>query len=215
MSNYTNLQLAQLFSCSSIATISNIATTFIHVLHGLLFDDLMKTIPSRSKDKLCSPSSFSAYSSCRIIIDCTDIKVATPSLMCQQNATYSSYQGMNSFKVSTGVAPNGVLTYVSNLYHVSISDKEIVWKSGILRHFIPGDLILADEGFLVHDIVPKGISGNTPPFLENGKFTKSEAKVTKPIARCCIHVERANAWLKDFKILSFPPPPLSLRCYLD
>lgn len=128
MSNYTNLHLAQLFSCSSIATISNIATTFIqsHVLHGLLFDDLMKTVPSRSKDKLCSPSSFSAYSSCRIIIDCTDIKVATPSLMCQENATYSSYQEMNSFKVSTGVAPNGVLTYVSNLYHVSISNKEIV-----------------------------------------------------------------------------------------
>jgi len=48
--NYTNLHLAQLFSCS-VATISNIVTTFIHVLHGLLFDDLMKTIPSRSKLK--------------------------------------------------------------------------------------------------------------------------------------------------------------------
>ena len=88
--NYTNLHLAQLFSCS-VGTISNIVITFLHVLHRLLFEDLMTTIPSRNKNKLCSPSSFSQYSSCRIIIDCTDIEVATPSLMSQQNATYSSY----------------------------------------------------------------------------------------------------------------------------
>jgi len=87
--NYTNLHLAQLFSCS-ISTISNIVITFIHVLHGLLFDDLMKTIPSRSKNKLCSPSSFATFSKFRIVIGCTDIEVATPSLMCRQNATYSS-----------------------------------------------------------------------------------------------------------------------------
>ena len=42
--NYTNLHLAQLFHCS-VATISNTVITFIHVLHGILFDDLMTTIP--------------------------------------------------------------------------------------------------------------------------------------------------------------------------
>ena len=210
--NYTNLHLAQLFSCS-VATISNIVITFIHVLHGLLFDDLMTTIPSRDKNKLCSPSSFSTYSSCRIVVDCTDIEVATPSLMSQQNATYSSYRGMNSFKVLTGVAPNGVLTFVSRLFPGSISDKEIVQQSGILKHFVPGDLILADKGFLIQDIVPKGVSVNIPPFLQHGKFTESEAKVTKSIAKCRIHVERANARLKDFKILTFVPP--YLRCYMD
>ncbi|XP_067023274.1 uncharacterized protein [Acropora muricata] len=210
--NYTNLHLAQLFSCS-VGTISNIVITFVHVLHRLLFEDLMTTIPSRNKNKLCSPSSFSQYSSCRIIIDCTDIEVATPSLMSQQNATYSSYRGMNSFKVLTGVAPNGVLTYVSNLYPGSISDKSIVQQSGLLKHFVAGDLILADKGFLIQDIVPNGVSVNIPPFLEHGRFTESEAKVTKSIARCRIHVERANARLKDFKILSFVPP--YLRSYVD
>ena len=89
--NYTNLHLAQLFSCS-VGTISNIVITFVHILHTLLFDDLMRVIPSRNKNCLCSPSSFSEFSSCRIIIDCTDIEVATPSLMSQQNVTYSSYR---------------------------------------------------------------------------------------------------------------------------
>ena len=43
--NYTNLHLAQLFSCS-VAKIANIVTTFIHVLHSILFHDIMITIPS-------------------------------------------------------------------------------------------------------------------------------------------------------------------------
>ena len=47
---------------------------------------------------------------------------------------------------------------------------------------------------------------NIPPFLEHGTLTESEAKVTMSIARCRIHVERANARLKDFKILNFLPP---------
>ena len=69
------------------------------------------------------------------------------------------------------------------------------------------------KGFLIQDIVPKGVYVNIPPFLEHGKFTESEVKATKSIARCRIHVERANARLKDFKILSFIPP--YLRCYSD
>ena len=141
--NYTNLHLAQYFSCS-VKTISNIVTTFVHILHKPFFEDIKTTIQSRNKNKVCSPSSFSHYSGCRIVIDCTDIEVATPSRITQQNATYSSYRGMNYFKVLTGVAPNGVLTYISSLYPGSISDKEIVQGSGLLNHLVPGDLILAD-----------------------------------------------------------------------
>lgn len=115
--NYRNLHPAQLFHCS-VATISNIVITFIHVLHRILFDDLMTTIPSRWKNKISAPCSFSQFGSCRIVIDCTDIEVAAPRLMSQQNATYSSYRGMNSFKVIVGVAPNAVITYVSQLYPV-------------------------------------------------------------------------------------------------
>ena len=182
--NYTNLHLAQLFSCS-VATIANIVTTFIHVLHSILFHDIMTTIPSREKNVLCAPSSFSDFTSCRIVIDCTDVEIATPGLMSQQNATYSSYRGMNSFKVIVGVAPNAVITFVSKLYPGSISDKAIVQQSGLLNHLVPGDMVLADKGFLIQDILPSDVSLN--------------------IARARIHVERANARLKDFKILTFIP----------
>ncbi|XP_068680916.1 uncharacterized protein [Montipora foliosa] len=210
--NYTNLHLAQLFSCS-VSTIANIVTTFIHVIHSILFTDLMTSIPSRDKNKLSAPSSFNQFGSCRVVIDCTDIEIATPGLMSQQNATYSSYRGMHSFKVIVGVAPNGVITYVSKLYPGSISDKAIVQQSGLLNHLTAGDLVLADKGFLIQDLVPNGVSVNIPPFLNNGTFTESEAQATKAIAKCRIHVERANARLKDFKILSFIPS--YLRCHAD
>ena len=173
----------------------------------------MATIPSRDKNKISAPSSFSNFTTCRIVIDCTDIEVAAPGLMSQQKAVYASYRGMHSFKVIVGVAPNAVITYVSKLYPGSISDKSIVQKSGLLNHFVPGDLTLADKGFLIQDIVPSDVAVNIPPFLNQGKFTESEAKETKTIAKCRIHVERANARLKDFKILTFIPS--YLRCYAD
>ena len=173
----------------------------------------MTTIPSRMKNKLCSPSSFSQYSTCRIIIDCTDLEIATPKLMSEQSATYSTYRGMNSLKVIIGVAPNAVITSVSGLYPGSVSDKSIVQESGLFTHFVPGDLILADKGFLIQDLLPRGVSVNIPPFLNCGKFTESEARATKSIARCRIHVERANARLKSFRILGFIPS--YLRCHAD
>ncbi|XP_068742187.1 uncharacterized protein [Montipora capricornis] len=202
--NYTNLHLAQLFSCS-VSTIANIVTTFIHFIHSILFTDLMSSISSWDKNKLSAPSSFNQLGSCRVVIDCTVIEIATPGLMSKQNATYSSYRGMHSFKVIVGVAPNGVITYmyVRKLYPGSISDKAIVQQSGLLNHLTAGDLVLADKGFLIQDLVPNGVSVNIPPFLNHGTFTESEARATKAIAKCRIHNERVNARLKDFKILSF------------
>jgi len=102
---------------------------------------------------------------------------------------------------------------VSKLFPGSTSDKAVVENSGVLNHFKAGDLILADKGFLVSDIVPTGVSVNIPPFLYNAKFNETEVKLTKTIARTRIHVERVNARLKDFKILTFIPP--YLRCYSD
>ena len=143
--NYTQLHLAQLFHCS-VATISDIVKTFTHVLHEILFDDLMTTILSREKNKISAPSSFRQFESCRIVIDYTDIEVAAPGLMSQQNATYSSYRGMNSFKVIVGVAPNGVITYVRRLYPGSILDKTIVQQSGLLKvHLTPKMFLVVNK----------------------------------------------------------------------
>lgn len=77
----------------------------------------------------------------------------------------------------------------------SISDKTIVQQSGLLNQLTAEDLVLADKGFLIQDLVPDGVSVNIPPFLNNGAFTESEARATKAIAKCRVHVERENAEL--------------------
>ena len=42
-------------------------------------------------------------------------------------------------------------------------------------------------------------------FFNHGKFTESEVRATKEVARNRIHVERANAHIKDFRILIMIP----------
>lgn len=76
---------------------------------------------------------------------------------------------------------------------------------GILSHFTAGDLILADKGFLISDILPSGVSLNIPPFLMKPQFSPCEVKQTLVIARARIHVERAIARIKNYKILSYIP----------
>ncbi|KAK9754568.1 DDE superfamily endonuclease [Popillia japonica] len=73
----------------------------------------------------------------------------------------------------------------------SISDKKITANCGVLKEFVAGDLIVADKGFLIAELLPPGVALNLPPFLYNSQFTEEEAVMTRTIARARIHVERA------------------------
>lgn len=52
-------------------------------------------------------------------------------------------------EILLGIAPNGVVTFVSSLFPGSTSDKVITLKSGFLEQLIEGDLILADNFSLI------------------------------------------------------------------
>lgn len=206
--NYTNLHLAQLFCCSS-TTVANVVKTMIHLLHKVLFSKMMATVPSLQKNRESMPASFvPSASNCRMIIDCTDFKVDAPKDMDKAKLMYSAYRGMHSCKALIGVAPNGVITYCSPLFLGSTSDKAITAQCGLLEHLEAGDMIMADKGFLISDLLPEGVSVNIPPFLNKGKFSESEVRATRVVARNRIHVERANAWIKDFRILNKIPTHL-------
>ena len=59
------------------------------------------------RNKLCFPSSFLRYS--------TDLEIATPKLMSEQSATYSTYRRINFFQVIIGDALSVVITYMTGL----------------------------------------------------------------------------------------------------
>jgi len=205
--NFTHADLGFRFGVSR-ATVSNIVKTWICVLHEILYKGVLVAngIPSVDKNKTCLPTCFSTFSGCRIILDCTEVQCAIPNnSMAQQRQTFSAYKQRNTFKVLVGVAPNGVITFISSLYPGSTSDKSIVAHSGVLEQMVPGDMIMADKGFVMQDLLPSGVSLNVPPFLKNHRFTKEEAQLTTTIARARIHVERAIARIKTHHILRFIP----------
>ena len=140
-----------------------------------------------------------------MVIDCTEVTTANPKLLKDQCDMYSSYKSKITSKDLVGVAPNGTVVFVSRLYAGSTSDKKITEHCGVLKHFVPGDSIMADKGFLINDILPAGVTLNIPPFLETWQFTEELVQETKRIARARIHVERAINRIKMFTILSYIP----------
>lgn len=83
------------------------------------------------------------------------------------------------------------MTFVGKLYPGSTSDKEMVRTSGLPELLQAGDLILADKGFLINDIVRAGVSVNIPLFLSTPQFTSSKIHATKNIARARVQIKRA------------------------
>lgn len=69
-------------------------------------------------------------------------------------------------------------------------------------------MILADKGFLIHDLLPTNVHLNIPPFLSTPQFTPAQVEKTQNIAQARIHVERVIGKVKNFEILQLVPSTL-------
>ncbi|PFX11358.1 hypothetical protein AWC38_SpisGene24956 [Stylophora pistillata] len=153
------------------------------------------------------------YPNTIIIIDATELRIQTPSSLLRQSQSYSSYKSTNTFKSLIGVDAKGGIVFVSQLYIGSISDKEIVIRSGFLEilknkvavgEILAGDAVMADKGFDIGDELKKvNLRLNIPPFLSN-QFAFSEGDVvkTQTVAQHRIHIERAIGKVHRFQIFS-------------
>ena len=104
-----------------------------------------------------------------------------------------------------GTAPSGAVIFVSQLYDGSISDKEIVNRSGFLKNELwsDGDSVIADRGFTIHDeLAPVRLSLNIPAFLGGRDYLpKAEVKVNQTITFVRIRVEKAIQRIKTYSII--------------
>ncbi len=189
---------------------ANVVKTLVRALHEVLFNEVLKQgMPSQAKCRGSMPKSFDEFVSARVVVDATEITQDIPHELNKQASCYSNYKSRHTVKALTGVAPNGALVFVSDLYPGSVSDVAIVDHSEMLQQLVAGDLILADKGFTIHKLLPSGVNLNIPPFLiGKSQFTKEEARLCSKIARARIHVERANAIIKNFDILNYIPANL-------
>lgn len=148
-----------------------------------------------------------------VIIDGTEFKIQRPSSMTRQSQCYSDYKSCNTLKGLVGIDPRGSIIFASMLFSGAISDKELTEKSGFLEVLAQlkacgkikeGDGVMADKGFHIsNEINELGLKLNIPPFASSSaQMSSSEVKLTEKIARHRVHVERAIARVKNFKILS-------------
>ena len=160
--------------------------------------------PSREQIQETMPGNFKRlYPSTRCIIDCTELFCQRPSSLTIQSSLYSSYKHHVTYKGLVGIAPSGSITFISQLYEGSISDKEIVARSGILSPELwsEGDSLMADRGFTIQEeLNPLKVRLNIPAFLSGrDQLTKAEVKESQCIASVRIHVERAIQRIKKFR----------------
>lgn len=167
--------------------------TWLNVLHEIIFVNLMGGVPLLNRNQAFLPQCFKNFVNCRVIVDGTEIFIDIPNRLEHQKLFYSSYKNRNTMKVTiAAVPPNGVITYVSELFPGSTSDKDVFKSCGALNASLqPGDLISADKGFLISHLIPAGVYVNVPLCLYSNQFTPSEILETYNIVKACIHVERA------------------------
>ena len=187
----------------NISSVSRIFLRWIPAMYRRF--KLINIWPSKDKVINTMPMSVAVkYPQLRVIIDCTEVKIPKPKGPVNQQTTFSSYKNCNTAKALIGISPTGAISFISDLYGGSISDKEITKKSGLLDMMDAGDVIMADRGFLIEDLArPYNISVNVPPFT-GGKeqFTPHEVALGRRIANTRIHVERAIGQIKEYKLLS-------------
>ena len=148
------MDLAERFNLSQ-STVSGILIIWINYLYIVLGS--LKIWPTREIIFQNAPRDINQkYRNNVIIIYATEINIQVPSSLQKQSETYSNYKGHTTLQCLICVDPRGGVMFGSQLYGGSISDKEIVRRSGFLEilkqklqtsEILPGDTIMADKGF--------------------------------------------------------------------
>jgi len=198
--------LADKFRISQ-STVSRHVITWANFLYMVLGSQPIW--PTKSAIQRFMPDSFKQlFPQTRVVIDCTEIAVQSPSSLMLRSELYSSYKGRTTLKCLIGVTPAGAVSFVSSLYAGSISDKHITRVCGLLDLLEEGDVVMSDKGFLIEDLLAdRGCTLVLPAFLSNkGQFSVEEAKLNKIVANLRVHVERANRRFKEFHLFDAPVP---------
>ena len=103
--------------------------------------------PSKDSVHATKPRRYKCIPQLRAIIDCSEIFLETPKEPRLQSATWSDYKHHHTGKFLIAVAPNSMITFVSDLYNGRCSDKAVTLDSGFMDKLEPYDVIQADKGF--------------------------------------------------------------------
>ena len=174
---FAEIHLAHLFKISQSA-VSGIFISWINFMYLKLGQ--INIWPSRKVVDESMPEAFKEkYPSTRVIIDCTEVRCQMPCSLLLNSELFSFYKNHTTLKALVGISPKGLITFIGQLYTGSISDKEMVERSVFFKlPFEQGDSVMADKGFTIEDVLPLGVSLNTPPPLSLECLTRCQLKMS-------------------------------------
>ncbi|XP_055070679.2 uncharacterized protein [Misgurnus anguillicaudatus] len=132
-------------------------TRTVHRIINIMFTTLVPTAvfwPSRVELRKNLPASLrSTYPDCAVIIDCFRVSLEKEDINQQVDSMPTQSALVNELKYVIGVAPQGVVMFVSSGSPGHVTDKSLVESSGLLFKLLPGDVVLAERDFDIDDLV--------------------------------------------------------------
>ncbi|XP_077551226.1 uncharacterized protein LOC144164850 [Haemaphysalis longicornis] len=190
--------LAYRFNVSQ-ATATRVVERWLSVMHVRL-NKLVKW-PEREHLQRTMPMCFRQAFGTRVavIVDCFEVFINRPSSTLPRAQTWSRYKNHNTVKFLIGIAPQVVITFISEGWGGRTSDRKVTESCGILDNLLPGDSVLADRGFTIGDAVCLHCAKLEVPAFTRGKpqLSSWEVERTRKLANVRIHVERVIAVLRQ------------------
>lgn len=151
------------------------------------------------------------------IVDCSEIFIDRPFNLDARAKTYSNYKHHNTVKFLISCVPSGGISFISKAYGGRISDKELTKISGFLDTIKENDVVLADRGFRIEELLALKKATVVVPATTKGKkqLTGAEVINSRIIARVHIHIERCIGRMKSYGILKYTWPITFLNYSAD
>ena len=86
------------------------------------------------------------YPNCCIIIDCSELRIESPSALDIAATCWSNYKHHSTVKYLVGISSNGAISFLSDYYGGRTTDVFIVNDCGFLKQLQPRDCLIASYG---------------------------------------------------------------------
>lgn len=152
------------------------------------------------------PMAFSDFSNTRVILDCTEVRIQTPSKLQAQRYTISLYKHYNTFKAFVRVTLDGHVSFGPDMWG-DVRCIEAVENSGLVDFLNAGDGVMVDKGFRLEGVLP--------PFKMENQFSANNVIATRKIAGARIPVERVVRRFIEFYFIFIEPLPINMLDIAD
>ncbi|XP_054906296.1 uncharacterized protein LOC129372803 isoform X2 [Poeciliopsis prolifica] len=135
----------------------NIHQSTVSRIIGMWTDFLFTVLGSqciwltRQKVQAYLPEEFKNFPDTQVILDCTELSCQLPSSPLPQRDMNPSHRSLSTMKALVGIAPHGAVTFISDLYRGSISNRELFKRSGIVENLTKDMAVMVNKGFLIRE----------------------------------------------------------------